>query len=77
MNIIIQKNAINIYCCCDPENVEINRASPRTAIRKIEAHTKRRIILPTNGILNTSLPIISPIERSIRPIRRNGNGDAS
>ena len=38
----MQKNAINIYCCCVPENVEINRASPSTAIRKMDAHAKSK-----------------------------------
>ena len=72
MNMIMQKNAININCCCVEENVEIKSASPSTAIRKMEAHAKSRVILPTNGILKTSLPIISPKERSISPMRRNG-----
>ena len=34
INIIMQKNAMNIYCCCVDEKVEIKRASPSTAIRK-------------------------------------------
>jgi len=35
IKIIIKKNATNIYCCWVPESVDINKARPRTAIRKI------------------------------------------
>jgi hypothetical protein len=72
IKIIMQKNATNIYCCCVAEKVEINRASPRTAIRNMVLPRNMRRILPSNGILNAIFPRMSPIARSVSPMRRNG-----
>ena len=73
MKMIIKKNAMNIYCCCVPEKVEIKRARPRTAIRKIAEPRNRRRMLPSKGMLKASFPIINPRARSISPIMKKGN----
>ena len=50
----MQKNATNMYCCCVPEKVEMKRAKPKTAIRKIELPRNISKILPSKGMLNAS-----------------------
>ena len=73
MKIIMQKNATNIYCCCVPEKVETKSARPRTAIRKMNELRKSKAMLPTKGILKTSLPIIRPKRKINHSNNQEGN----